>query len=117
MPAMHNPKLLDNVRNIARLKHFSLRTERSYIDWIRHFILFHNKRHPVHMAEPETRSSRQCGRLLYGSGLRLMEGLRVKDMDFRYNQNIVRDGKGQKHRIAMLPESLKPALDRHLKRV
>jgi hypothetical protein len=52
---MPTPKLLDNVRNVARLKHFSIRTEHSYVYWIRRFILFHNKRHPVDMAESEIR--------------------------------------------------------------
>ncbi|MCI0419687.1 MAG: integron integrase, partial [Acidobacteria bacterium] len=57
--------------------------------------------------------------LLYGSGLRLMEclRLRVKDLDFGYSQIVVRDGKGQKDRVTMLPESLKEPLQRHLERV
>lgn len=57
--------------------------------------------------------------LLYGSGLRLMEclRLRVKDIDFTYAQLIVRDGKGEKDRITMLPGSLKQQLMRHLQRV
>lgn len=40
------PKLLDQVRAKIRLKHYSIRTEQAYVDWIRQFILFHNKRHP-----------------------------------------------------------------------
>lgn len=57
--------------------------------------------------------------LLYGSGLRLMEclRLRVKDVDFQYNQFTVRDGKGGKDRVTILPESLKEPLLRHLERV
>jgi site-specific recombinase XerD len=52
--APHNkPKLLDQVRDVIRRKHFSIRTEQSYVDWIRRFILFHNKRHPREMAEAE----------------------------------------------------------------
>jgi site-specific recombinase XerD len=47
------PKLLDQVRDTIRLKHYSLRTEQAYSDWIRRFILFHNKRHPRDMAEQE----------------------------------------------------------------
>jgi len=46
-------KLLDQVRDVIRRKHFSIRTEQSYTEWIRRFILFHNKRHPREMAEPE----------------------------------------------------------------
>ena len=48
-----NPKLLDQVRDVIRRKHYSLRTERSYTDWIRRFILYHQKRHPRDMAEVE----------------------------------------------------------------
>ncbi len=57
--------------------------------------------------------------LLYGSGLRLMEcvRLRVKDIDYARNEIIVRDGKGKKDRITMLPISLKGSLTAHLKRV
>jgi integrase len=49
----NKPKLLDQVRDVIRRKHFSIRTEQSYVDWIRRFILFHNKRHPRDMAEAE----------------------------------------------------------------
>jgi integron integrase len=58
-------------------------------------------------------------RLLYGSGLRLTEclRLRVKDIDFGYNQIIVRDGKGAKDRITALPNSLKDPLKNHLEKV
>jgi len=57
--------------------------------------------------------------LLYGSGLRLMEciRLRVKDIDFEYDQIVIRDGKGQKDRVTMLPASLKKPLQRHLAKV
>jgi hypothetical protein len=51
--AQNKPKLLDQVRDVIRHKHFSIRTEQSYVDWIRRFILFHNKRHPRDMAEIE----------------------------------------------------------------
>jgi hypothetical protein len=50
---MPPPKLLDQVRTIIRVKHFSLSTERAYVGWIRRFILFHHKTHPKEMAEPE----------------------------------------------------------------
>jgi integrase len=49
----NKPKLLDQVRDVIRRKHFSIRTEQTYIDWIRRFILFHNKRHPREMGETE----------------------------------------------------------------
>lgn len=47
------PKLLDRVRSDLRVKHYSTRTEKAYIDWIRRFILFHGKRHPTEMGEKE----------------------------------------------------------------
>jgi site-specific recombinase XerD len=47
------PKLLDQVRDVIRRKHYSFRTEQIYVDWIRRFILFHGKRHPSEMAEGE----------------------------------------------------------------
>jgi site-specific recombinase XerD len=52
-PEANKPKLLDQVRDMMRRKHYSIRTEQSYVDWIRRFILFHGKRHPAQMAEPE----------------------------------------------------------------
>jgi integrase len=51
--SQNKPKLLDQVRDVIRRRHFSIRTEQAYIDWIRRFILFHNKRHPREMAETE----------------------------------------------------------------
>ena len=184
----NKPKLLDQVRDVIRRKHFSIRTEQSYVDWIRRFILFHNKRHPREMAEAEvteflthlardgrvaastqnqalsallflykqvlkqeiswlegverakrparmpvvlTRDEvhkifahlhgtlRLMAGLLYGSGLRLMEcvRLRVKDIDFGYAHITVRDGKGAKDRVTMLPVNLTKSLERHLQKV
>jgi hypothetical protein len=52
----HKPKLLDLVRNKIRLKHYSIRTEQAYVDWIKRFILFHHKRHPTSMGAPEIRA-------------------------------------------------------------
>src|SRR5262245_62105790 len=49
-------KLLDQVREVIRLKHYSIRTEESYVGWIRKFILFHGKRHPAEMKEAEVRA-------------------------------------------------------------
>ncbi len=158
-------KLLDEVRDLMRLRHYSVRTERCYCDWIKRFIHFHGRRHPREMAEAEvtaflthlardgnvaastqnqalsallflyketlkteigwlegveratkpkrlpvvlgrnevhkvfshlTGMPRLMAGLLYGSGLRLMEcvRLRVKDIDFGYARVMVRDGKG-----------------------
>lgn len=85
------------------------------------------KRLPVVLTKEEVRSfldelsekHRLMGQLLYGSGLRLMEclRLRVKDVDFTMSQITVRDGKGAKDRITMLPETVQIPLQKHLKRV
>src|ERR1700730_10970707 len=53
MNEQNKPKLLELVRDVIRRKHYSIRTEQSYIDWIRRFILFHQKRHPSEMRETE----------------------------------------------------------------
>jgi integron integrase len=181
------PRLLDQVRRVARLKHFSPKTEKSYLYYIKDFILFHNKRHPRDMGVSEirdylsylatektvaastqtvalsallflyrqvleidlpyidsierakrpervpvvfTRSEVQAilanlddlhhlmASLLYGSGLRLIEclRLRVKDLDFEYRQITVRDGKGAKDRVTMLPSSTVEPLKRQLEK-
>jgi hypothetical protein len=47
------PRLLDQVRGVLRRKHYSIRTEQSYVDWIRRFILFHGRRHPLQMGKAE----------------------------------------------------------------
>ena len=47
------PKLLDQVRHALRVRHLALSTEKTYVDWIRRFILFHNKRHPLEMGKEE----------------------------------------------------------------
>ena len=162
------PKLLDRVREANRLRHGSRSTEKSYVGWIRRYILFDGKRHPAEMGAPEvtrflsllflyrhvlhqdlpwlddvvrakrpqhlpvvlTRDevravlqrldgvSRLMALLLYGAGLRLLEccHLRVKDIDFATNQIVIRDGKGRKDRVTMLPAAVKAALIAHLER-
>lgn len=52
-PAANSPKLLDVVRDRIRVKHYSIRTETQYVQWIRRFILFHGKKHPRDMGAPE----------------------------------------------------------------
>ena len=186
--APQRKKLLDRVRDTMRTKHYSHRTEETYIEWIRRFILFHGKRHPQDMSAPEIEAfitqlavgrqvavstqnqalsailflyrhvlridvevlpslvrpgrpkrlptvltQAEAGRvishmkgvtkimakLLYGSGLRLMEcaRLRVKDIDFGNRQIIVRDGKGENDRSTVLPDSLIVELETHLQDV
>ena len=185
---MDKPKLLDLVRLVIRQRHYSIRTEQSYLYWIRHYIRHHNMRHPVDMGATEVTSflsylaterrvsastqnqalsailflyrdvleiqlpwldgvvrAKRSKRLpvvftreeiakilsqlegtkwlvvsiLYGSGLRLMEGLRlrIKDIDFNYRQILVRSGKGNKDRVSVLPEIVIDSLRHHLERV
>jgi integron integrase len=182
------PRLLEQVRARIRFLHYSVATERAYCEWIRRFILFHDKRHPSelgaaeiesflsHLAErrnvsastqnqalnallflyrqvlemefPELRGvarakkpkrlpvvltrkeinalfahldgrTRLMAGLLYGAGLRLMEcvRLRTKDIDFDYQNIIVREGKGNKDRVTLLPETLVGALQEHLRHI
>jgi integron integrase len=181
------PKLLDQVRDRLRVKHYSIRTETQYVQWIKRFIYFHGRRHPRDMGGPEveaflthlavegnvaastqnqalaallflyrevlemelpwldkvTRAKRPrrlpvvltrqevrrvlaemngvhglMARLLYGTGMRLMEcvRLRVKDVDFERLEIIIRDGKGAKDRVTMLPESIAQDLQAHLEK-
>lgn len=181
-------KLLDQVRAKIRVLHYSIRTEETYVEWVRRFILFHNKRHPLEMgkaeleafltflaverrvsastqsqaksallflyqkvlgvdlpwlsdivaakqplnlptvltvSEVQTVLGRLSGvtglvaQLLYGSGLRLLEAcrLRVQDVDFGMHQLLVRNGKGAKDRVTMLPQTIIEPLKLHLQRV
>lgn len=177
-------KLLDQVRDKIRFKHYSLSTEKTYLSWIKQFILYHDKRHPADLGADEVekfltylatlrhvssstqnqalsailflykdvlgvnlpwldnfeRSKKprrlpvvltvletqkllqETGlapapiglviRLLYGTGMRLMEALRlrVKDVELAKKEIIVRDGKGGKDRVTMLPDSLIDAM-------
>ncbi|HKP36021.1 MAG TPA: phage integrase N-terminal SAM-like domain-containing protein [Pyrinomonadaceae bacterium] len=52
----NKPRLLEEVRTISRMRHFSIRTEQAYVNWIRRFVLFHKKRHPLDMGEAEIRA-------------------------------------------------------------
>jgi integron integrase len=185
---MPTPRLLDQARERMRVKHYSLRTEESYLHWIRRFVLHHGKRHPRDMAAAEVEAflshlategrvsastqnqalaallflyrevlgvelpwmegivrAKRPARLpvvlteaevrallaqldgtrwiavslLYSSGMRLLEGLRlrVKDVDFERREIIVRRGKGQKDRHTVLPGKLVDPLRDHLELV
>ena len=181
-------KLLAQVRTAIRLRHYSRRTEKQYIWWIRRFIEFHARRHPAELGQAEVAAflahlavgrrvsgatqnqalsallflygevlhqrvawmadlvrakaprrlpavltpdearaildklngtaSLVC-RLLYGSGLRLMEALqlRVQHLDFARREIRVRGGKGDRDRVTMLPVVLQAPLREHLERV
>jgi integrase len=87
------PRLLDRVRQAIRTRHCSRRTEKCYVHWIRRFILFHGKR------------LLECARL------------QVKDVDVRRREIVVRDGKGRKDRVTLLPEVVRGPLIAHLERV
>jgi integrase len=177
MGAVRPVPLLDRVRERIRLKHYSIRTEQAYCDWIRRFIIFHGKRHPTDLGAADVEAfltalavrgrvaaSTQnqaksallflyrevlgvelpwldgiqkaktpvrlpvvltrdevarvlarlegvhhlIGALLYGTGLRIMEAmrLRVKDVEFARREILVRDGKGNKDRVTILPVRL-----------
>jgi integron integrase len=99
------PRLLDRVRDAIRARHYSRRTEKAYV----HRAILHRL----------DGVPRLMGIVLYGAGLRLLEccRLRVKDVDFAVNHIVVRDGKGRKDRISMLPAAVKPALLTHIERV
>jgi integrase len=131
------PKLLDHFREALRFRHYSSRTDQAYCHWVRRFIFFHMVRYPLEIAEPEINAflthlavkekevkavlvnlsgdEWPMASLMYGAGLRLMECLRLRvyDMDFEWNEITVRDGKGAKGRIAMLPVSLKLLFQKH----
>jgi len=182
------PRLLDRVRQAIRARHYSLRTEEAYVGWIKRYIFFHDKRHPLEMAEPEinafvthlavegpvsastqtqalsallflyrhvlykelpnlntviraktpgrlptvlTRAEvraviskmygtpRLVATLLYGSGMRLLETLRlrVKDVEFGNNRILVRDTKGNRDRVVPFPAVVRAALPNWLSRV
>jgi integron integrase len=182
------PKLLDQVRAKIRLKHYSIRTEQAYTDWIKRFILHFGKQHPRDMGAAEveqflthlavngrvsasTQNQARCAllflykevlamelpwldnveqaktpkrlpvvlnrdeiqailsrltgthwliaSLLYGTGMRIMEclRLRVQDVEFKRREFLIRDGKGFKDRVTMLPVSLMVPLQAHLVKV
>ncbi|NWG39813.1 MAG: integron integrase [Hydrogenophilaceae bacterium] len=185
--ASHPPKLLAQLRDRIRLKHYSLRTEQAYVQWVKRYIYFHGKRHPADMGKADveafltwlavernvtastqsqalsallflykevleldlpwlsevTRAKKPARlptvltrvevhrllkyvddplmdlivRLLYGTGMRLLEcvRLRVKDVEFTRNEIVVREGKGGKDRMTMLPASLAERLRAHIR--
>jgi integrase len=53
-PVGQRPKLLDQIREAIRIRHYSVRTEEAYVSWIKRLILFHGKRHPLEMGEDES---------------------------------------------------------------
>ncbi|MEW6679356.1 MAG: integron integrase [Pseudomonadota bacterium] len=182
-----SPRLLEQLRDRIRFKHYSLRTEQAYVLWVKQYIYFHGKRHPAELGKQAveaflsslavnrnvaastqnqalsallflyrevlgidlpwltevTRAKKAARlptvltreearvllasldepdmdlivRLLYGTGMRLLEclRLRVKDVDFGRNEILVREGKGNKDRVTMLPSSLAVRLQAHLK--
>jgi len=117
------PKLLDRVRQAVRVRHDSRRTEEAYVRWIKTYPVVRARtpeRLPVVLSRSEVASlfGQLSGPLrlivtpLYGAGLRLDEclELRVKDLDFERDRITVRQGKGRKDRVTMLPASAKEPL-------
>src|SRR5205809_843180 len=109
------PRLLELVRDKMRARHFSYRTEQAYVGWIKRFILYHGKRHPTDMGTPEVEAF--LTHLAVGRRVSAALRLRVKDLDFEYSQIVVRDGKGSKDRVTILPESVAGTLQDHLREV
>jgi site-specific recombinase XerD len=119
-PALQSTRQLDQVRERIRHLHYSLRTEQAYLLWIRAYIRHHGLRHPRTLGGQKVESFLNAlvndmdgepavlARMLYGCGLRLTEGLklRVKDVDFERHVLVVRSGKGGKDRVVMLPRAL-----------
>jgi site-specific recombinase XerD len=120
--------VLSRLLTEIRARHYSPRTEQAFVHWIRRFLTFRSMKSPSELGpEPGKEylefllyalsgTSRLMAGLLYGSGMRLMECvlLRVKGMDFAQNQIMVRDGKGQKDRVTILPQTVQKALREHL---
>jgi len=78
LPSSQPPRLLDQLRETFRLKHFSLKTEKSYIHYVRDFILFHNKRHPKDMEVDEIRAYQSLEALLQ---LQLQKTKQLHELD------------------------------------
>ena len=91
---IREPRLLDMLCNKVRLRGYSRFTEKSYSDWEKRYILFHNKRNPAELSGTQ----RLMAELTYGAGMRISEthNLRVQDVDFSCKRILVRDGKGRK---------------------
>jgi integrase len=85
------PRLLDRVRHAVRARHYSRRTEKAYVGWIKRYIFFHGKRHP---AEHDLRWLDDVVRECLQLG--------VKDVDFSANQITIRSGKGARDRRGSL---------------
>lgn len=111
---MTTPKLLDQVKSVARLKHLSLKTEQAYAYHIKRFILFHEKRHPTKMGEDEIRKYLSYLAVERNVAASTQNVALAKDIDFSYNQVWVREGKGAKDRVTPLPAVLKEPLRQRL---
>lgn len=121
--ATPKPKLLDRLREALRSRHYSRRTEQSYCQWVKRFIFFHNKRHPVDMAEAEINAFLSHlavkDRVSASTQTQALSALifLYRHVDFAASQITVRDGKGAKDRLTMLSQAIKVPLMEHLKGV
>ena len=101
------PPLLARVRAKIRLKHYSIRTEQAYADWIRRYVLFHGKRHPSALGAPEVEAF-LTHLAVEGKVGRYPES--AKDIEFFRREILVRDRKGGKDRVAVLPRGIARSL-------
>lgn len=95
--------LLERVRDRIRVRHYSIRTEHAYVDWVRRFILFQGRRHPSDTAAEEVGAfltdlavKGNVAASIQNEALMEVVPLRVKNVDFRMREILVRDGKGEK---------------------
>jgi hypothetical protein len=114
-PALR-PRLLDRVRAALRARHYSRRTEEAYVAWIRRYIVFHGKRHPV---EVEMGAVEVTGFLtslaVDGRVAASTQNRALSALLFLYREILeVRGGKGDKDRVTMLPAMIKTDLAAHL---
>lgn len=114
---MAEPKLLDRMRALLRTRHYSIRTEDAYVQWARRFIL--TREEVGRLLGAMNGTAQLVARFLYGTGMRLLEclRLRVKDADFQSGEVLVRTGKENKDRKTMLPRVLCVALRHHMENV
>jgi site-specific recombinase XerD len=114
---------LDLVRDTLRTLHYSYRTKQQYLQWVRRYILFHQKRHPREMGAPEVEAFlshlavvRKVSASTQNQALAALLFLyqKVLAVDLPWLRDVVRDGKGRKDRVTILREAVVEPLQRHL---
>lgn len=112
---MAKSPFIEQLRGEMRLRGYSIRTEKTYLFWIKQYIFYNNKQHPANLGASEVKAFLTwlaTISILYGSGLRVTEclRLRIQDIDLNRLSLTVRDGKANKDRQTLLSPSLVPAL-------